>query len=188
MKGREVYMGPMTDATLDKALDAALALAGERPWGQASLRDIAERAGVAFAELYAAAPSKTQLVFRLGGRLDAAALATASTASDDVHDRLFDAAMARIEAMEAQRTALISMSRDEGMLGLAAHWPFTARAILEAAGVTSTPPRLAAMTAVWARIVQVWRDDEGALNRTMAEIDKRLKQMRERLKWVGAGF
>ena len=37
-------------------------------------------------------------------------------------------------------------------------------------------------------MVQVWRDDEGALNRTMAEIDKRLKQMRERLKWVAAGF
>jgi hypothetical protein len=44
------------------------------------------------------------------------------------------------------------------------------------------------MTLVWARIVQVWRDDEGALNRTMAEIDKRLKQMRSRLKAVGAGF
>ena len=39
-----------------------------------------------------------------------------------------------------------------------------------------------------ARIVQVWRDDEGALNRTMAEIDKRLKQMRERLGRIGAGF
>ena len=44
------------------------------------------------------------------------------------------------------------------------------------------------LPAVWACMVQVWRDDEGALNRTMAEIDKRLKQMRERLKWVAAGF
>jgi hypothetical protein len=44
------------------------------------------------------------------------------------------------------------------------------------------------MTLVWARVVQVWRDDEGALNRTMAEIDKRLKQMRARLARVGAGF
>ena len=44
------------------------------------------------------------------------------------------------------------------------------------------------MTVVWARTLQVWRDDEGALNRTMAEIDKRLRQMRERLRLVGAGF
>ena len=66
--------------------------------------------------------------------------------------------------------------------------PRTARAILEAAGVPATPPRLAAMTAVWVRIVQVWRDDEGALNRTMAEIDKRLKEMREGLGRIRAGF
>ena len=44
------------------------------------------------------------------------------------------------------------------------------------------------MTAVWLRTLQVWRDDEGALNRTMAEIDRRLRQMRDRLKRVGAGF
>jgi hypothetical protein len=44
------------------------------------------------------------------------------------------------------------------------------------------------MAAVWGRVLQVWRDDEGALNRTMAEIDKRLRQMRERLGRIGAGF
>ena len=178
----------MTDEILDPAFDAALALAGERPWRMVSLREVAERGGIPFADLYAKAPSKTELVFRLSGRFDRAALATAATASDDAHDRLFDATMARIEAMEAHRAALLSMARDEGRISLAAHLPFTARAILEAAGVQATPPRLAAMTAVWARSVQVWRDDEGALNRTMAEIDKRLKQMRERLKRIGAGF
>ena len=60
--------------------------------------------------------------------------------------------------------------------------------LVEAAGVNATAPRLAAMTLVWGRIVQVWRADEGALNRTMAEIDKRLKQMRSRLARLGAGF
>src|SRR5579863_9614425 len=135
---------------IDAAGDAALALAAERPWRMVSLRDIAERAGVAFADLYGAAPSKTRLVFRLSTRLDKAALATAATPSEDVHDRLFDAAMARIEAMEAQRDSLLSIARDEGPLAIAAHFPFTARAILEAAGVPATPPRLAAMTAVWA--------------------------------------
>jgi len=173
---------------LDRAIDAALALATERPWRQVSLREIAERAGIDFAALYAAAPSKPLLLLRLSLRLDRAALATASTASDDVHDRLFDATMARVEAMEAHRLALTAMAKGDGVLAVAPHLPLTARAILEAAGVTATPPRLAAMTLVWARIARVWRDDEGALNRTMAEIDKRLKQMRERLGRIGAGF
>src|SRR5580693_3182870 len=95
---------------LDKATDAALALAAERAWRDVSLREIAERAGVDFAKLYVEAPAKPLLVLRLSQRLDRAALATAATPSDDVHDRLFDAAMARVEAMEAHRTALISMA------------------------------------------------------------------------------
>jgi AcrR family transcriptional regulator len=176
----------MSEDILDAATDAALALAGERPWREVSLRDIAERAGVDFAALYAEAPGKAVLVLRLSQKLDRAALATAATPSDDVHDRLFDAAMARIEAMEAHRAALRSMAKGE--LSIAVHLPLTARAILEAAGVTATAPRLAAMTLLWARVVQVWRDDEGALNRTMAEIDKRLKQMRTRMGRIGAGF
>jgi Bacterial regulatory proteins, tetR family len=178
----------MSEDIPDQATDAALALAAERPWRDVSLRDIAERAGVDFAELYAKAPAKPLLVLRLSQKLDRAALATAATPSDDPHDRLFDAAMARIEAMEAHREALRSMARGEGPISIAPHLPLTARAILEAAGVSATPPRLLAMTLLWGRVAQVWRDDEGALNRTMAEIDKRLKTMRERLKRVGAGF
>ena len=168
--------------------DALLALAAERPWRHISLRDVAERAGTPLAEIYARTPSKTALLARLSARFDEAALATAATPSEDVHDRLFDAVMARIEAMGPDRQALIAIARDAGPLALALHFPATARAILEAAGVDATPPRLAAMIAVWARTAQVWRDDEGALNRTMAEIDKRLKQMRGRLARIGAGF
>lgn len=177
-----------TDPVLDKAIEAALALAAERPWREVTLRMIAERAQVDFAELYAKAPGKPLLVLRLGQRLDRAALATAATPSDDAHDRLFDAAMARIEAMEPHRAALISMAGGENPIGLALHFPLTARAILEAAGVNATAPRLAAMTLVWGRIVQVWRADEGALNRTMAEIDKRLKEMNRRLGRIGQGY
>jgi len=173
---------------LDQAAEAALALAAERPWREVTLREIAERAGVAFADFYAKAPGKTLLVLRLSQQLDRAALETAATQSDDPHDRLFDATMARIEAMEPSRAGLVSMARDELPLTMAALFPLTARAILEAAGVTATAPRLAAMTLVWARVAQVWRDDEGALNRTMAEIDKRLREMRARLKRIGAGY
>ena len=176
------------NAIIDPAIDALLALAAERPWRHISLRGIAQTAEVPFAELYDQVPSKLALLARLSRRLDAAALATVATESEDAHDRLFDATMARIEAMTPLREALISISRDAGTIAIANHFPLTARAILEAAGVEATPPRLAAMTLVWVRVAQVWRDDEGALNRTMAELDKRLKQMRERLSQIGAGF
>jgi AcrR family transcriptional regulator len=177
-----------TDEILDRAADAAMALAAERPWREVSLRDIAERAETPLPELYARAASKWRLVLRISDRFDRAALETAATPSDDLHDRLFDAAMARIEAMEPHRLALTAMVQADSPAVLLPHLPRTARAILEAAGIDATPPRILAMTAVWARCVQVWRDDEGALNRTMAEIDKRLKQMRSQLGRIRQGF
>ncbi len=173
---------------VQSAIDAMLALATEGAWRDVSLRQIAEKANVPFADLFVLADGKDALLDRLNARYDAAALATAATASDDPHDRLFDAVMARVEAMEPHRTALISIYRGLAAARVAPSLPRTARAMLEAAGVDATPPRLLAMTAVWIRIVQVWRDDEGALNRTMAEIDLRLKQMRSRLATIGAGF
>lgn len=175
------------EALLETGLEALNALCAERPWRAVTLRDVAEKAGVPMAELYRAAPSKTALIDHLAMRLDEAALATAATPSEDIHDRLFDAAMARIEAMGPWRPMLAGVE-GTAIAPLLPHLPRAARAILEAAGVEATLPRLAAMTLVWARIVQVWRDDEGALNRTMAEIDKRLKQMRSRLNAIGAGF
>ncbi len=183
----------MTDDLLDRAVDAALALAADRPWDEITLRAIAEKAQVPFPELYEKAFGKVGVADQLSRRLDRAALATASgEAGADPHDRLFDAVMGRVEAMEPHRAALIAINHSEGAGQVAKRMARTARALLEAAGVDTGgvrgAARLAAMTAVWARVLQVWRDDEGALNRTMAEIDKRLKQMRERLKTVGAGF
>lgn len=178
----------MTAETLDRAADAALALAADRPWPAVTLRDIAAKADLPFPDLYAAASSKPAVLAHLSARFDRAALAVDYPENSEPHDRLFDAAMARLEAMEPHRAALLAIAGAEGPLASAARFPRIARAILEAAGVPATPPRLIAMTAVWARVVQVWRDDEGALNRTMAELDKRLKQMADRLAKLGAGF
>jgi AcrR family transcriptional regulator len=176
------------DEIMDRACAAMLVLATERPWRHVTLRDIAASAGVSFADLYARAASKAVLLAYLSARYDEAALATAETNSEDVHNRLFDAVMARVEAMQPDRQALTAMAKALPALAIAPHFPRTARAILEAAGVEATAPRILAMSALWARVTQVWRDDEGALNRTMAEIDQRLKRMRSRLGRIGAGF
>jgi AcrR family transcriptional regulator len=176
----------------DRAVDAALALAAERPWSEITLRDVSRAAEMPFAELYALAPSKAALLDHLARRFDAAALRASALEEGDLHDRLFEIVMARLEAMEPHRAPLIAIARAEDPAALALRFPRTARAVLEASGIDTRgwkgALRLAAMTAVWARVLQVWRDDEGALNRTMAEIDRRLRQMRINLKRLGAGF
>jgi len=176
------------DDTLDRARAALISLAAATPWPRITLRTIADEAGVSLSELYERADSKRALLADLSRRFDLEALALPIVQADDAHDRLFEAVMARLEVMAPHRTALIAIARADGPLALSPHFPPTARAILELAGLEATLPRLAAMTLIWARTVQVWRDDEGALNRTMAEIDKRLKQMRRRLSRIGAGF
>jgi AcrR family transcriptional regulator len=171
----------------DTAAQTLLKLAADRPWAEITLRDIAAEAGLDLADLYGCVQTKADLLARLSRDHDLAALRTAATPSDDPHDRLFDSVMARVEAMEPHRAALTLIAREAPAL-VALSFPVTARALLEAAGVEATPPRLVAMTLAWARVAQVWRDDEGALNRTMAEIDKRLRQMRSRLTRLRAGF
>jgi len=178
---------------VDRAAEAALALAVDRRWDQISLREIAVAAAAPLADLYEAAPGKIALLDHLSRTLDRQALVSAEAdASTETIDRLFEAVMARLEAMEPHRVALISIARSEGMLALAPRLPRTAKALLEAAGIDTGGIRgafrLAAMTGVWTRVLQVWRDDEGALNRTMAEIDTQLKQTNQRLGRLGAGF
>lgn len=178
---------------LDRAVDAALELAAERPWRDVTLRDIAAASGVDFADLFAEAKGgKVGLIDALSRRLDRVALRAEVQFDEAAHDRLFEATMARVEAMEPHRQGLLAIARADGPLTLVPHFPRTARALLESAGLDTSGGRgairIAAMAAAWTRIVQVWRDDEGALNRTMAEIDKLLKSMNERLGRVGAGF
>ena len=180
------------DDVADAAVDALLSLAADRRWDEISLRDVAGRAGVSFAALYARVPGKAALLLRLGDRYDREALrAVDGDRQPQAHDRLFEAFMARLEAMAPHRDVLIAIGRAQPLL-VAAGLGRTARALAEGAGVDTSGARgalrLAALTPAWARTLQVWRDDEGALNRTMAEIDRLLRRATRRLGRVGAGF
>lgn len=64
----------MTADILDRAAAAALALAADKPWPQVALRDIAVKADVSFAALYALADSKAAVLNHLSTRFDQAAL------------------------------------------------------------------------------------------------------------------
>lgn len=185
-------MKKIASPIINRAGLAALDLAKDQPWSQISLLDIAAKADIGFADLFAVASNKRAVMDGVSAGFDQAAMATPVAAQGELHDRLFDIVMARIEAMEPHRHALIAIAADEGLAPMAPRIARTVRALLESAGLDTGGAkglaRLAAMSLVWGRVIQVWRDDEGALNRTMAEIDKRLKDMRGQLNRLGAGF
>src|SRR5262249_5770017 len=83
-----------SSAPRDKILDATLALAEREGWRKASLRAIAQEAGVSLHEFYGEFRSRAAIVSALMARTDAAVLA-ATTASEDesARDRLFDVLM-----------------------------------------------------------------------------------------------
>jgi hypothetical protein len=70
--------------------------------------------------------------------------------------------MARIEAMEPHRAALIAISRSESVVVSALRFPRPPARSWKPPASTPRPARLTAMSAVWGRTLQVWRDDEGA--------------------------
>ena len=190
--GGGVSSPPSDDDLLDRAALAALRLAADRPWPEVTLRDVAREAGTPFAALYARAPGRRALLLALSARLDREALErSAADDSPSRRDRLFEAFMSRLEVMQPHRDVLLAIGRAEGM-ALAPALPRTVRALAEGAGLDTSGARgalrVAALTAVWARTLQVWRDDEGALNRTMAEIDTLLTRADKRLSRLRAGF
>lgn len=165
-----------------------MTLAATRPWREIALRDIAEAAGTPMTALYGVARSKDDILDAVMTRLDKEAsegLELDRAAS--VRERVFDAAMARFDAMEKRRAGIVSIVREETArpLGLALMWPRvlrTARWILELAGVDTAGAVGAARThgfaLMLAHATRAWlADDAGDLSRTMATLDRALRDL-----------
>lgn len=178
---------PDSDA-LDRAADAALALAAELGWERLTLAQIAQRAGLPMDALYGRATSKADVLDVLARRFDRAAAATYHPELDEtVRERVFDAAMARFDAMEPHRAGLVAiMERVDRDPALAARaWRSTvdtARWLLELADVDTAGPagfaRVRVFAAVLVRTTRAWmRDDSGDQARTMARLDRQLRDI-----------
>ncbi len=171
------------------AADAALALAAERPWRDIALRDVAAAARLPMTAFYGVVRSKDDVVDALFARLDRAAAAAleAERPAGEARERVFDAAMARFDAMEQERAGLASILSDElsRPLSAARLWPRaarTARWLLELAGVDTSgaagAARVQGFTAILARATRAWLEDEaGDLSRTMATLDRTLRDV-----------
>ncbi len=178
---------------MDRAIDAALALASERAWQDIRLGDIADAADLSLVQMNETGASKTGILRAFTRRVDHDLLKSLEKdpVEGDVHDRLFDILMRRMEMLEGHKAALgniISAPADgpADWLSLMATAADNQGWVLAAAGIDDAGPREAikrhGLVVVSARVMRVWVDDDDpGLARTMAELDR---QLRDGAQWL----
>lgn len=172
----------------EKALDAFLGLIAEKGYADVALRDVAQAAGVGFAELYGVYPDKISLAAAFMARIDAEVMAGTPSSVDPeetTRDRLFDVMMRRYDALRPHRAALRALRRAgtrDPMLAIAMGPPLrrSMAAMLEAASVASDglpgALRQNGLLAIHYAVSRVFdRDETQDLSKTMAALDNRLK-------------
>jgi len=172
----------------DRIIDAALGLAAEKPWRGVSLGEIAAAARVGLAELHAEFPSRTAILAGVMARADHAVLGNIDPAalSEPPRERLLDALLRRLDALAPHKRAITAILRDTpgdpaGALCLAPKLLSSMAWTLEAAGIgtagLSGRLRVKGLAAIWLGALCVWaRDDSEDQGRTMAFLDRRLRQ------------
>ncbi|MBM3516379.1 MAG: helix-turn-helix transcriptional regulator [Alphaproteobacteria bacterium] len=172
----------------DKMLDRALALVAERGWTATSLSAMATAAKVPLAAFCEHYPAKGSVLQALSRRADRAMLAGAQERAPDepARDRLFDTLMRRFEALNPHKAAVRAIVRDLARepVRLACRGPRLCRAMalaLEAADIGTSGPRgvarIKGLALVYLDTLRVWLgDDTGGMEKTMAALDRRLRQ------------
>ncbi len=172
----------------DRLVDALMELAAEQPFEDVTITAIAERAGVSLADFRDAFPSKGAVLAAFNRRIDRIVLdgTTGDMADENTKERLFDVLMRRFDALSPYRASI------ESIVNWARRDPIAAarlnsmalnsmRFMMEAAGADSEgamgPLKLQGLTLAWARLVNVWlNDDDPGMAATMADLDRTLKR------------
>jgi AcrR family transcriptional regulator len=169
-----------------KAVRAALKLAAERGWGEITLADIAQEAGLSLAELRREFSCKSDIISAFQKEVDAEVLAKAKAAGpqQSPRDRLFDIIMTRFEVMAPYKPALQRISsylacRPGEGAALACSTLASQYWMLAGAGAKLDGPggalRVAGLAGLYAKVFRVWlKDDSPSLDKTMAALDRRL--------------
>ena len=171
----------------EAAVEALMRLAAEQPWNDIEVSDIAREAGLTLAELRELFPSKGAVLGGLARIIDRKVLEDDGTdlADEPTRERLFDVLMRRLDAMTPYKTALrrisYSLRGDPfSLLALNGVMLNSHRYMLAAAGIDTEGPlgqlKLQGVVIAFARVTQVWLDDEDpSLARTMARLDKEIR-------------
>lgn len=174
--------------TRNRIIDALLELAAERPWDEVTLEAVAERAGVTLSGLRAAYDGRGAILADFIRRIDERVLSAIdpAMAQELRRERLFDVLFSRFEALAAYKAAIRNLgeaARRDPLLALELNrlvtgsmgWMLNAAAI-SATGISGRM-RAQGLAFVWAQTMRVWLDDDDpGLARTMADLDRRLRQ------------
>lgn len=177
----------------DLLADAALEIAGTEGWRSVTLAGAAARAGIDPLTARRTLRCKAGLLAAISARVDAGMLAALDEDATDpaipVRDRLFEALMARLDVVSANRAAFVSildgLPRDPGTA--LASLPSLGRSMartLDAVGERTWPPfgplKVKGLALVWLATLRVWhRDDSPDMAVTMKALDGYLARAEE---------
>ena len=177
-----------TQKMRDKIIDTMMSLLAENDLDEITLGMVAGSAGISLAQLRDAYDDRVAVLADFSRRIDKKVLdkVDPSMADEPVRERLFDIIYSRFEALEAYRPALRSIARavlrDPGLavrlnriVVISMAW------MLEAAGAgrpgLGSVLEAQGLAFVWGQVMRVWlNDDDPGHARTMAELDRRLRQ------------
>lgn len=183
----------------DRVIDTALKLAADGAWRRISLGDIARGTRISLATLQEHFSSKTAIVVAVMARTNENLLSGVepSAESEPARDRLLDAIMRRLDSLQPHKPAICSILRDmpsnpAGLICLAPGFFNSMAWTLEAAGIGSAGPmgriRVKGLGVIYLGALCVWaRDDTSDQARTLAFLDRRLRQAEHLVKWIPDG-
>ena len=174
----------------------AFELIAERGWRRFSFTELARRAGVPLAKVYADLPDRDAVLRRLGRRLDERMFDLDLAELDGMtpRERVFELVMRRLDAMSAYKDGLRTIARevprDPALLASACcNVGRLSRRLLDAAETEDRPVVGAVarqvMGAIYVRTFNIWLDDDTPdMARTLAELDRRLQQAETAARWA----
>ncbi|MBU2534257.1 MAG: hypothetical protein KKB37_16065 [Alphaproteobacteria bacterium] len=179
-----------------KVIAAAFSLAASPGWAEVSLRDIADAAGCPLDEVMDRFDDKDDVIRVFIDKVDRVMLSKAGEVEREqtTRDALFEVIMSRFDVMAPYRSGLKSiigdrlnsMTIDPGMIGVALK---TQNRIMQAAGISAAGApaliRRLGLAQLYAQVFRVWLDDDDpGMARTMAALDRRLRQGEQTLRTI----
>ena len=175
----------------EKIIASALELAEERGWQSLSLADIAGHADLPLRDAFQVGFSKIAILKALLDQMNDQLLGDIdeSGLEGDLRDRMFDAIMLSLEALDPFKGGVASIvahlrADPLTLVQLRPELIASMRLVLEACGVDSSGIRgalaIRVTGAIWTSTLQVWlEDDDTGMARTMAHLDRQLRRVSE---------
>ncbi len=169
-------------------LDTGLVLIADQGWHRTTILQIATQLGAPVIESARTMPGKVGLLMALLDRIDAYVEEQTKdwTAADSAQDRLFDAIMARFEAMQQNREGVVAVLKGltvdpVAVAAIAPRYDASLGRTLDSAGLSADliagVGRKAALAALMLDLMRVWVGDKSEdMAATMAALGKRLEQ------------